>query len=185
MWKCRFGGFRHRWFQIWWSRIEIRDHQIWKSKSKFRFWCSDFDVKIEIEIQVLMFRFWCENADFLVLGIDFEFLSPNFKIEIEIQVLMFRFLIFSKPNFSKIEINFWQNRFLHFDQNLTQNFDFDGSIYRFFSRISINTRNIFQIFAQRAFGAIMTDEPSESMSTRPSWVLRPLESSRLIFLSGN
>ena len=70
--KSRFGGFRHRWFQIWWSRIEIRKElekvifkfpksnfgtENWKSKSKFEFW----------------------GADFWILGIDFEFLSPNFK----------------------------------------------------------------------------------------------------------
>ena len=82
--KWRFRGFRHRWFQIFRSQIEIRKElekmifkfaksnfgsENWKSKSNFRFW-----------------------------GPDFLFFGNQNSFKINILVLMSRFFIFSKQN---------------------------------------------------------------------------------------
>ena len=61
------------------------------------------------------------------------------------------FMFFWNPNFEKIEIsNFGRVVFCIFIKLkiLTQNFDFEGSIIQFFARISLSTRNIFQLFLQ-------------------------------------
>ena len=110
-------------------------------------------------------EFWCENVDLGVFDIaDFKFLGPKSKFErngrnwfssfqnqfpgpkipnrngmlgFEVPISHFpETQIFENRNFK-----FWQSRFLYFHQNLSQIFDFEGSIYQNFPRISLSTRN--------------------------------------------
>ena len=90
----------------------------------------------------------------LILGFEvpISYFSQNYPnslkiIRIEILVLASRFLIFPKPNFRNFK--FSQSRILYFHQILYRIFEILGSIYQNFPRISLNTRNIFEIFLQR------------------------------------
>ena len=92
--KSRFGVFRYRWIRILGSRSEIRE-ELWKPIFKFsksNFWPRSSKSKSN-------FRFWVAN--FWILGMDFEFLSPKCKIEIEFEVLMSDFSFIQNQIFQK------------------------------------------------------------------------------------